>query len=310
MTNDGPRNKGSIKPEQEKRYVLSAQQGDEEAFTVLMRHYMPYIYKIVWNVFASYAHPGDCITDMTQDIWLQIWNHLPKYEYLGEGSFKGWIGTIAKRKSINHVQSCRTAGGETEVDVLNIPDASVFKPNTEVWEAILQAIRHLDADTRNAFILHLLFQRNQRDAAILMDKSLGQTNALIAEAKERVRHFLQEMGIDVNYLIPGLTPSPKQKTDKDLVIAGRPNRGSSHKPIPGILKHLGLWRSFTGCLGGVEETGQHAVLLQWVLGVPIEETAKVLKFTVDKAADLVITMTTEVQKCLDRKGYPLASYDV
>ncbi|OQB42431.1 MAG: RNA polymerase sigma factor RpoE [Candidatus Hydrogenedentes bacterium ADurb.Bin179] len=310
MTNDGPRNKGSMTPDQEKRYVAAARERDEEAFAVLMRHYIPYASKIVWNVFTSYGHSKECAPDMTQEIWLQAWNHLPTYEYLGEGSFKGWLGTIARRKSINHVQSCRHAPGDSDIDMAGIPDSNAYKPRTEVWEAILQAIHHLDVNTRNAFILHLLFQRNQRDTAVLMDKSLGTTNTLIAEAKERVQRFLLSVGIDAHYLVPGLALSSPQGGVHDTGKAAAPGAGASKKPIPGILKHLGLWRRFTGCLGGVEEQGQHVVLLQWVLGIPVEEIAKVLKLSVDTAADLVIKMTREVQHCLDKNGYSLASYDM
>ncbi|NLV46647.1 MAG: RNA polymerase sigma factor [Candidatus Hydrogenedentes bacterium] len=310
MANNGPGRKGSITPEQEKMYVLAAQNGDEEAFTILMRHYMPYVYKIVWNVFASYGHPRDCITDMIQDIWLQIWNHLPKYEYLGEGSFKGWIGTIAKRKSINHAQGCRIASGNSDVDISTIPDSSTYQPRAEVWEAILQAIYHLDAEARKAIILHLLFQRNQRDTATLMDNSLGKTNTLLAEAKEKVQRFLTALGIDQHYLVPELAILPEKETDNDSAETSIPRPGKIAKPIPAVLKHFGLWRNFTGCLGQVEEVGQHAVLLQWVLGVPIEESANVLKLTVDKAADFVIAMTKQVKQCLDQKGYTLASYDM
>ncbi len=310
MDNDAPRSKGSLAPEQERTYIASAKEGDEEAFTFLMRHYMPYVYKIAWNVFASYAHPNDCITDITQEVWLQIWNHLPDFEYLGKGSFKGWIGTITKRKAINHVQRCRPADRSADVDMSRIPDTSSYKPREEVREAILQAIYHLDAHSRTAFILHLLFQRNQRDTATLMDKSLGKTNTLIAEAKEKVQKFLLVLGIDQHYLVPGLTITPDNEANNDPPEIDNTGSGDSPKPIPGVLKHVGLWRSFTGCLGKVEEKGQHAVLLQWVLGIPLEETAKVLKLSVDKAADLVIEMTREVQQCLDQKGYSLASYDM
>ena len=310
MINGGPGIKGRLTPEQEQTYVLSAQKGDEEAFTALMRNYMGYVYKIAWNVFASYSHPNDCITDMTQEVWLQIWSHLPDFEYLGKGSFKAWMGTIAKRKSINHVQHCRPAAGSADVDLTQIPDTSSYKPNTEVWEAILQAIYHLDAHSRTAFILHLLFRRNQRDTATLMEKSLGKTNTLIAEAKEKVQRFLLALGIDQHYLIPGLTITPNDVASNNHLDIDSSAPADTSEPIPAVLKNVGLWRSFAACLETVEQNGQHAVLLQWVLGVPVEESAKVLKLSVDKAADIVIEMTREVQQCLDQKGYSLASYNM
>ncbi|WP_442604324.1 RNA polymerase sigma factor [Paenibacillus sp. KN14-4R] len=69
--------------------------GDQDAFRHLVETYRTTIYQLAYSVLK---HAGDA-EDATQEIFVQIHNALPQYEYKG---LRTWMSRIAINKAIDH----------------------------------------------------------------------------------------------------------------------------------------------------------------------------------------------------------------
>ena len=81
--------------ENEEIIIRKAQQGNQQAFRILVEKYQLLIYSICYNVVKDSQHAEN----IAQETFLQVFRSLPNYEYKG---FKTWIGRIALNKAIDY----------------------------------------------------------------------------------------------------------------------------------------------------------------------------------------------------------------
>ena len=82
--------------------VSAAQQGNPDAFSVLVERYHRKVYGIVYRMCG--AGDGD---DLTQDIFLRALQALRGFKYQGEASFRTWLYRIAVNACINELRKRR-----------------------------------------------------------------------------------------------------------------------------------------------------------------------------------------------------------
>lgn len=88
-------------PAESAALLARAQQGDAEAFGVLMRaHYEP-VFRVVHAILRN-EHDA---RDVSQEVWLTVWRELPKFR--GEAKFTTWVHPIAVRKSLDLLRKRR-----------------------------------------------------------------------------------------------------------------------------------------------------------------------------------------------------------
>lgn len=81
--------------------ISRAQRGDQAAFGQLMRENYAAVYRVVFSVVRN-EHDA---RDLCQEVWLKVWNELPKFR--GDSKFTTWVHPIAVRKSLDHLRKRR-----------------------------------------------------------------------------------------------------------------------------------------------------------------------------------------------------------
>ena len=86
--------------EDERILIERAKEGNEEAFSDLIGIYKNYIFAIILNFIKDY----DEVENIAQEVCLQLYVSLPKYD---QQNFKAWLGRIATNKSIDWLRKKR-----------------------------------------------------------------------------------------------------------------------------------------------------------------------------------------------------------
>jgi len=79
--------------------VKAAQQGDAEAFGILVDRYHGQIYGLVGRMCGT-----DKAEDLTQDIFLKALKALRRFQFHGEASFRTWLYRIGVNEAINELR--------------------------------------------------------------------------------------------------------------------------------------------------------------------------------------------------------------
>jgi RNA polymerase sigma-70 factor (ECF subfamily) len=76
--------------------LLRCKNGDQEAWNMLINAYSKAVYNIALNFFAD----RDIAADVTQDIFLKMYNNLDKFKE--EKNFTAWLFTISRNYCIDY----------------------------------------------------------------------------------------------------------------------------------------------------------------------------------------------------------------
>ena len=85
-----------MRPESELRSLIQSSQ--KEGFQALFMQYYSYVYAIVWDYIRSAGTHEDA-EECVNDIFIDIFQHFDRIE---NGKLQSYIGTVAKRRSINY----------------------------------------------------------------------------------------------------------------------------------------------------------------------------------------------------------------
>jgi RNA polymerase sigma-70 factor (ECF subfamily) len=90
-------------PSADEHLVALAQQGDEHAFSELVRRHRANVRGCALRI-VSRAEDAE---DVAQETWLSVYSHLPGFR--GDSSFRTWLGTITRSKSLLHLRRAKTS---------------------------------------------------------------------------------------------------------------------------------------------------------------------------------------------------------
>jgi len=85
-------------PQTDEELILLCKQGDDTAFTELMRRYI----KPIYNFIRQYIKAEADAEDITQDALFKAWKHAKKFK--AGNTFKSWIYTIARNTALDHLK--------------------------------------------------------------------------------------------------------------------------------------------------------------------------------------------------------------
>jgi len=119
--------------------VMRARNGDQLAWDALVERYAP----LIWSLCRRYRLDAADTADVSQNVWLQLVNHLGKIR--DPAALPGWLATTTRRecqRALNKAQDPHAA--LHALDAGNIPD-----DQANIVEHVLAAERH--AALREAF---------------------------------------------------------------------------------------------------------------------------------------------------------------
>ena len=158
----------------EKDLVHRAKAGDAEAFTALYDAYLSQVYRYVFFRVAD----NQTAEDITSQVFLRAWEHLKRYRQ--DGSFLGWLYTIARNAVIDHYRTRKEVVSLD--DALPLPvDGPTLQERVESKfekEHIRHAMLQLTSDQKEVLSLKFMAGFSTEEIAHHLGKREGAVRAL------------------------------------------------------------------------------------------------------------------------------------
>lgn len=169
--------------------------GDTQIFRILVEKYQA----MVFRTCMGYLHNKDDADDLTQDIFLQVYQSLNKFK--GESSFSTWLYRIAINASLNRMRKntgnpilhridsfFRTADEyEFFLPVFDAenPESILIQKEHSKW--VQNALDSLPETQRTAIVLSKYEDLSQKEIAEILNTTEGAVEALLQRAKANLR---------------------------------------------------------------------------------------------------------------------------
>ncbi len=176
----------------DRELVQRVQQGDRNAFDVLVRKYQFKIIKLI----SRYVHDPNEALDVAQEAFLKAYRALPGFR--GESAFYTWLYRIAINTAKNYLvaQGRRPPGSDIDVQDAEQYEGQSFLKEYETPERILlkdeieatvfKAIEELPEDLRTAITLRELEGMSYEEIAQAMGCPIGTVRSRIFRARESI----------------------------------------------------------------------------------------------------------------------------
>ncbi len=173
--------------------VLTAQQGDADAFAALFNAHKAKVYSICLRMTCNSAEAED----LTQDVFLHVFRKLGTFRR--DSAFSTWLYRVAvntvlmhfRKKNLCHVSLDEpvnhTSGervreyGKTDDELVGVVDRIT----------VTRAMKELPTGYRTVFVLHEVNGYEHHDIARLLRCSIGTSKSQLHKAKARIRELLK-----------------------------------------------------------------------------------------------------------------------
>jgi RNA polymerase sigma-70 factor, ECF subfamily len=156
------------------RWVESAQQGDQSAFSCLVERFSRDVYGKAFSILKNHQDADDVV----QETFLRVYRALPGFRF--ESSFRTWLITITTRQALNYRERIKF-----HVESLEMPDEGMEHPALRIEATQSNAI--LDEEAR----------RLLREAMPKLPKRQKQALTLKLQNDWKYERIAQEMGTSV-----------------------------------------------------------------------------------------------------------------
>jgi RNA polymerase sigma-70 factor, ECF subfamily len=165
--------------------VERARRGDPAAFEQLYHEHSRWVYALARRLADDDAEASD----MTQDVFIRLWQKLDKFH--GDSEFRGWLRKLAVNVCLNRMSDERRRIKR----VFTTEDPSFFETggNTKAHETgidIDRAIRKLPKQARNVFVLTEVEGYKQREVAEMTGMAEGTVKAQLHRARKLLQAAL------------------------------------------------------------------------------------------------------------------------
>jgi RNA polymerase sigma-70 factor (ECF subfamily) len=172
--------------------LVSARQGDEEAFAIFLRRHTATVHR--WMVRAVGQEDAD---DMTQDIFLKAYRGLPRFR--GEAPPRAWLASIADNAVKNRYRSRSRfrrvfAGSSDARPDLDPPERGAGPEEDartgESRRLVTEALKLLAPEFRMAVVLRDIEEWSYEEIAASLALPVGTVKSRIARGRGQLREIL------------------------------------------------------------------------------------------------------------------------
>lgn len=174
--------------------VARAQTGDEPAFEELVRRYRNDVYGLSYHFMRNREEAWD----VSQEVFIKAYRSLKRFR--GDAGFKTWLLRITANHCKDHFKKRRLA--TVSMDAMPTADmfASTSDPgkhlrNTELGQAIQEALDGLSAKHRLAFVLREFEDMSYKEMAQVMNCSEGTVMSRLHHARKKLQTKLAQSGL-------------------------------------------------------------------------------------------------------------------
>ena len=180
--------------------VARAQQGDKQAFNLLVEKYQRKLTRLLSRFIRDQAE----VEDVTQEAFIKAYRALPAFR--GDSAFYTWLYRIGINTAKNYLMAMgRRAPTSTEVVAedaegfaegeqlrdINTPESVLL--SNEIAETVNSAIEQLPEELRRAIQMRELEGMSYEDIAQAMDCPIGTVRSRIFRAREAIAEKLRPL---------------------------------------------------------------------------------------------------------------------
>lgn len=180
--------------------MLKVKDGDARAFDQLMENN----YKPVLNFIYRYVGSAEIAEDLTQDVFLNIYNAREKYA--PKAKFQTFAFQIARNLSLNELRKHKRvmismdasmdgkeSGMQRQLEDVNSPAPDAQIQQDELQQQVKEAIDALPENQRAAVILRRYHGMSYEDIAQSMQTTEKAVKSLLSRAKENLKILLKNV---------------------------------------------------------------------------------------------------------------------
>lgn len=171
----------------EQDILRRAQQGDSEAFRLLVEAYQTQVYRLALRLCGEAA-----ADDVTQEAFLAAWRALP--EFRGTCRFSTWLYRLTTNAAIDCLRREKRHRGTDDLDGVDLPDGGDTPQETaersETRNAVRAALCQLTDEHREVLLLRYMQELDYGEIARALRISEGTVKSRINRAKARLKELL------------------------------------------------------------------------------------------------------------------------
>lgn len=181
----------------EQKLISLAQKGDQAAFEQLLDHYQKPVYH---QALRLVGNPEDA-ADVTQEVFLKVWKHLPNFR--GESSFSTWLYRLTDNAALDLIRREKKRRGDSSLDdeegALTLPADPAPTPHQaieqkELHQAVAEGLAQLSEEHRQVLVMREINGLSYEQIGSILDLSPGTVKSRIARARISLAKFLQKAG--------------------------------------------------------------------------------------------------------------------
>jgi RNA polymerase sigma-70 factor (ECF subfamily) len=184
----------------DRQLVTRAQQGDQQAFNLLVVKYQRKLSRLLSRFIRDQAE----VEDVTQEAFIKAYRALPAFR--GDSAFYTWLYRIGINTAKNYLMAMgRRAPTSTEVGAedaegfeegeqlrdINTPESLLL--SNEIAETVNSTIEELPEELRRAIQMREIEGMSYEDIAQAMDCPIGTVRSRIFRAREAIAERLRPL---------------------------------------------------------------------------------------------------------------------
>lgn len=181
---------------EEQELIRQVQEGNEMAFSKIVRIYKDKIVNFLWHLTGDYEKA----VELGQETFIRV--YFKAYRYKPIAPLSSWIYTIASNLAKTEMKKMRKYSVVSLEDIQNkYAEGIVFTENpahSELIENVRRAISSLHHRYRIPIILKDIEGFSQEEIAQILQKPLGTIKARISRGRNYLRKELEEGSFKIN----------------------------------------------------------------------------------------------------------------
>ena len=171
--------------------LRKAQQGDERAFSIIVRMYETPVYNYVLRLTSDKA----LAEDLTQEVFLRVFQGLPRFSL--RCKFTTWLFQVTKNRVLDELRA-NERRPRSFVALEDLPPLEVLDQpleRVEAIDAVWRAVERLNVDLKMALLLRDVVGLSYTEIADSLEVTLATVKWRIYKAREDVQLALAREGI-------------------------------------------------------------------------------------------------------------------
>jgi RNA polymerase sigma-70 factor (ECF subfamily) len=177
-------------PQPDLAILRKAQRGDERAFSIIVRTYET----PVFNYVLRLVHDRSLAEDLTQEVFLRVFQGLPKFSL--RCKFTTWLFQVTKNRVLDELRANerrpRSLVTIDEIAPLEVLDAPVER--LEAIDTLWRAVDELNPDLKMALLLRDIVGLPYSEIADALEVTLATVKWRIHKARDEVQLALMREG--------------------------------------------------------------------------------------------------------------------